>query len=134
MARNKQYAIQLNQIELLRYGKNEHIKEYTSYYSPNETTIEQTQCVKDLVIKMSVTLSFTDYINTICSKVRLKCWWIMRTCHTRDMHTTKTLWCSIAQPHIDYCSQLWTPTELEISTKLNPSSDLSPTKLNQYPN
>jgi hypothetical protein len=21
----------------------------------------------------------------------------------------KTLWCSIVQPHIDYCSQLWTP-------------------------
>ena len=102
MARNKQHAIQL---ELLRYGKNQHIKESTSYYSPNETTIEQTQYVKDLGIKISVTLSFTDHINTICSKVRQ----VMRTFHTRYMYTMKTLWCSIVQPHIDYCSQLWTP-------------------------
>ena len=55
------------------------------------TTIEQTQCVKDLGIQMSVTLSFTDHINTICSKVRQKCGWIMRTFHTRDIHTMKTL-------------------------------------------
>ena len=47
------------QKSLLVY-KNQHIKESTSYYSPNETTIEQTQCVKDLGIKMSVILSFTD--------------------------------------------------------------------------
>ena len=80
-----------NKFELLRYGKNKHIKESTSYYSLNETTIEQAQCVKDLRIKMSVTLSFTDHINTICFKVRQKCGWIMRTFHTRDMHTMKTL-------------------------------------------
>ena len=54
-----------NKFELFRYGKNQHIKESTSYYSPNETTIEQTQCVKDLGIQMSVTLSFTDHINTM---------------------------------------------------------------------
>ena len=98
-----------NKFELLRYGKNQHIKESTSYYSPNETTIEQTQCVKDLGIQMNVTLSFTDHIHTMCSKFRQKCGWIMRTFHTRDIHTMKTLWCSIVQPHIDYCSQLWTP-------------------------
>ena len=62
-----------NKFELLRYGINQHIKESTSYYSPTETTIEQTQCVKDLGIQMSVTLRFTDHINTICSKVRQKC-------------------------------------------------------------
>ena len=97
-----------NKFELLRYGKNQHINESTSHYSPNETTIEQTN-VKDLGLKLSVTLSFTDHIDTICSKVSPKCGWIMRTLHTRDMHTMKTLWCSIVQPHIDYCSRLWTP-------------------------
>ena len=78
--------------ELLRYSKNQHIKESTSYYSPNETTIEQTQCVKDLGIQMSVTLSFTDHINTtMFQSYGQKCGWIMRTFHTRDIHTMKTM-------------------------------------------
>jgi hypothetical protein len=98
-----------NKFELLRYGKNQHIKDSTSYYGPNGRTIERTECVKDLGVKMSDTLRFTDHIETICTKVRQKCGWIIRTFHARDLHTMKTLWCSIVQPHIDYCSQLWTP-------------------------
>ncbi len=33
----------------------------------------------------------------------------MRTFHSRDIHIMKTLWNSMIQPHIDYCSQLWAP-------------------------
>jgi len=98
--------------------------------------IEQTKCVKDLGIKMSDTLSFTDHIETVCNKVQQKCRWIIRTFHDRDMHTMKTLWCSIVQPHIDYCSQLWTPHKVgdmqkiesifrSFSCKIYPISELN---------
>ena len=33
----------------------------------------------------------------------------MRTFSTRDQQVMRTLWISIVQPHIDYCSQLWAP-------------------------
>ena len=124
-----------NKFELLWYGKNQDIKDSTSYFGPNSRKIEQTQCVKDLGIKMSDTLSFTDHIETVCNKVWKKCWWIIRTFHARDMHTMKTLWCSIVQPHIDYCSQLWTPHRVgdiqkieslfrSFSSKIYPISEL----------
>ena len=125
-----------NQFELLRYGKNQDIKDSTSYFGPNSRKIEQTQCVKDLGIKMSDTLSFTDHIETVCNKVWQRCGWIIRTFHARDMHTMKTLWCSIVQPHIDYCSQLWTPHRVgdiqkieslfrSFSSKIYPISELN---------
>ena len=84
--------------ELLRYGKNQDI-----YFGSNSRKIEQTQCVKDLCVKMSDALSFTEHIDTICTKVRQKCGWIIRTFHPRGMHTMKTLLCSIVQPRLDYC-------------------------------
>ena len=85
---------------------------------------------------MSDTLSFTDHIETVCNKVTQKCGWIIRTFHARDMHTMKTLWCSIVQPHIDYCSQLWTPHRVgdiqkieslfrSFSSKIYPISELN---------
>ena len=61
-----------NKFELLRYGKNQDIKESTSYFGPNSRIIEQTQCVKDLGIKMSDTFSFTDRIDRVCNKDRQK--------------------------------------------------------------
>ena len=58
-----------NKFELLWYGKIEDIKDSTSNFGPNSRKIEQTQCVKDLGIKMSDTLSFSDHIETVCNKV-----------------------------------------------------------------
>jgi len=60
-----------NKFELLRYGNNQDIKDSTSYLGPNNRIIEQTQCVEDLAIKMSDTVSFTDSIETVCNKVRV---------------------------------------------------------------
>ena len=133
---NMQFNENKFQLPVLRYGKNQDMKDSASYFGPNSRKIEQTQYVKDLGVKMSDTLSFTEHIDTICTKVRQKCGWIIRTFHSRDMHTMKTLWCSIVQPHIDYCSQLWTPHRVgdlqkneslfrSFSSKIYPISDLN---------
>ena len=42
-----------NKFELLGYGKNQDIKDSTSYFGPNTRKIEQTQFVKDFSVKMS---------------------------------------------------------------------------------
>jgi len=83
--------------ELIRYGSNQHIKDTTSYVGPNKTKIEEKLCVKDLGVKMSNNLKFSDHIESICSKVRQKCGWIMRTLHSQDIHIMKTLWNSMMQ-------------------------------------
>ena len=49
--------------------------------------------------------------------------------HTRDMHTMKTLWYSIVQPHIDYYSQIWTPHRVRDIQKIESLFRLFSSKL-----
>ena len=125
-----------NKFQLLRYGTNQDIKDSTSLFEPNSKHIEQTQCVKDLGIKMSDTLSFTDHIETVCNKVWQKCGWIIRTFHARDMHTMKTLMVQhspathrLLLPAMD-TTQSWRYPEIEslfrsFSSKIYPISELN---------
>lgn len=98
-----------DKFELLRYGRNEHIKEFTDYQGPNQNIINEKSSVKDLGVTMSNNLTFTEHINKVCNKVKQLCGWILRTFKSRSMKVLKPLWVSLVQPHIDYCSQLWAP-------------------------
>ncbi len=95
--------------ELLRYGPNQELKSATTYTTSNDMDILAKNTVRDLGILMSDDLKFKDQINTVCTKVRNLCSWIYRTFSRRDEYLMKTLWNSMVQPKIDYCSQLWAP-------------------------
>lgn len=58
---------------------------------------------------MSGNLHFTDHANKVHLDVRKFSGIIMRTFQTRDPTLMRTLWTSVIQPRIDYCSQLWFP-------------------------
>ncbi len=95
--------------ELLRYGKNQELKSTTNYEGPNNNIITEKETVCDLGIIMNSNHTFSDHIKRVCEKSKQKCGWILRTFRTRDTEVLKTLWKSLVQPHIDYCSQLWAP-------------------------
>ena len=59
---------------------------------------------------MSNTATFSEHINKICEKARDMCSWILRTFRPRSPQLMITLWKSLVQPILDYCSQLWCPT------------------------
>ena len=55
--------------------------------------------------------TFTDHIKHICSKVTQKSSWVLRTFQARDIGFMKFIWKSLIQGNIDYCSQLYLPTQ-----------------------
>ena len=99
--------------ELLRYGSNEEIKASTNYLTPEyEDLIEVKENLRDLGITMSDDATFTNHINEVCSKVKQKCGWILRTFSNRETHFLKLMWKTLVQGHVDYCSQLYMPSKL----------------------
>ena len=52
-------------------------------------------------------LSYNDQTMKAINKARQKLGWILRTFRTRSVMFLRTLWNSLVQPHLDYCSVLW---------------------------
>ena len=96
--------------ELIRYGINVNIKNNSFYTGPDGSKITEKPHVKDLGVLMSNTATFSEHINKICEKARDMCSWILRTFRSRSPQLMITLWKSLVQPILDYCSQLWCPT------------------------
>ena len=98
--------------EILRYGRNQILKDSTSYLTPNcEDLIEEKECLRDLGIMMTNDGSFSNHINLVCNRVKQKSGWILRTFQTRNTWFLKFMWKSLVQGHIDYCSQLYFPSK-----------------------
>ena len=96
--------------EIMRYGKNQTLKESTFYLTPNcEDIIEEKESLRDLGIIMNNESTFSDHVDLVCKKVRQKSGWVLRTFNNRQSWFLKLMWKSLVQPHVDYCSQLYFP-------------------------
>ena len=95
--------------ELIRYGKNQDIKDGTIYFSADDNIIEEKEVLRDLGILMNNEATFDDHIMKVCKTVKQKAGWILRTFRTRKPTVMKQLWKQLVQPHVDYCSQLYMP-------------------------
>ena len=111
-AANNNMAFNNSKFELLRYGVNMELKENTNYLSSDGSKIETKTHIKDLGVIMSSCGSFSEHINRTCKKARDMCSWILRTFTSRSPLLMMTLWKSMVQPILDYCSQLWCPIKL----------------------
>ena len=101
-----------NKFQIMRYGKNQEIKEDTIYFTPQmEEPIEPFNSLRDLGVIMNDQANFSDHIEHVCKKVRQKLGWILRTFSCRRNEFMKSTFNSLVQPHIDYCSQLWMPNK-----------------------
>ena len=70
--------------EVLRYGKNDDLKKSTCYLTPNcEDMIEEKKSLRDLGIMMSNDASFSIHVESVCSKVKQKSSWMLRTFNSR---------------------------------------------------
>ena len=108
-----------NKFEVLRYGKNKILKESTSYLTPNcEEIIEEKESLRDLGIIMSNDGSFSSHVEFVCSKVKQKSGWILRTFQSRKTYFLKFMWKTLVQGHVDYCSQLYFPCKSSDMEKL----------------
>ena len=104
-----------NKFEILRYGKNTQIKDSTFYLSANDELIEEKESLRDLGVMVNNQGTFNEHIDHICSKVKQKSGWILRTFKCREPYFLKTLWKQLIQPHFDYCSQLMNLSQTNIN-------------------
>ena len=107
--KNNNMEFNADKFELLRYGKMEQLKISTHYTAPGGTRIKEKETVKDLGVMMSKNLTFSSHIEKVCAEAKKYSGLLMRSFTTRNPLIMKTLWNSIIQPRIDYCSQLWSP-------------------------
>ena len=97
--------------EQLSYGKNCELKEDSVYLNNKAEKIEKKPIVKDLGVFMSDDCSFTSHIQKLVIKTKDLSSWILRTFKSREKNVLLILWKSLVIPHLDYCSQLWSPTK-----------------------
>ena len=88
--------------ELMRYGPKEELKNSTNYFTPQyEDIIEEKETLRDLGVIMSNKATFAEHIEHVCTKVKQKSGWILRTFQSRDTQFLKFMWKSLVQGHIE---------------------------------
>ena len=83
-AENNNMLFNNNKFEVLRYGKNTEIRDSTFYLSANDDIIEEKESLRDLGVMINNQGTFNDHIDHICSKVKQKSGWILRTFKCRE--------------------------------------------------
>ena len=97
--------------ECLRYWSDPAKAPPFDYLSPDNQPIEVKSDLRDLGVRISSNLSFKIHIeNTVTAASRLVGWGL-RTFQGRHRGVMLTLLKSLVQPKLDYCSQLWSPTD-----------------------
>lgn len=102
-----------DKFECLRYWPNEDIgnvfKAEFIYTDPKGEKIVEKDSLRDLGVEMSSNLSFSIHINKITTSCRKLTGWALRTFRSRNKVVMLTIWKSLIQSILDYCSQLWSP-------------------------
>ena len=81
------------------------------YQAPDSNIIEQKDHLRDLGVEISSDLKFSDHISNVASSASMMVGWCMRTFRRRSETVMMTIWKSLIQPKLDYCSQLWSPSD-----------------------
>ena len=104
--------------EWIRYTANKESAPNFQYEGPDSSDIAQKDNLRDLGVRLSSNLSFSLQVEKAVSAASQMVGWGMRTFRGRSSFLLLTLFKSLVQPHLDYCSQLWSPTSQELINKL----------------
>ena len=99
--------------EMVQYCYDEETAPSFDYAAPDSTIIEQKSSVRDLGVILSSDLSFSLQIEKAITSASQMFGWCLRTFRGRGSFLLLTLFKSMVQPHLDYCSQMWSPTKQE---------------------
>ena len=99
-----------DKFECIRYWPGSDIPQY-QYKSPEGDDIEEKVNIKDLGIHLSNDLTFKFQIQKTITSASKLVGWALRTFHRRSQGIMITIWKCLVQPKIDYCSQLWSPSD-----------------------
>ena len=97
--------------EWVRYSAPKELPPAFNYLGPDSSSIEQKDSLRDLGVLLSSDLSFTLQIEKVVNTASQMVGWGLRTFRGRSSYLLLTLFKTLVQPHLDYCSQLWSPTQ-----------------------
>ena len=107
-----------DKFEVLRFWPGKAPKPTTQYKDPDGNPIEEKPHLRDLGVQVSSDLTFTIQIENVVSAATRMVGWVMRTFRRRSRTLMLTLWKSLIQSKLDYCSQLWSPSDQASISKL----------------
>ena len=100
-----------DKFECLRFWPGKTSKPEFCYQSPDGSTIEEKSNLRDLGVQINSDLTFSIHIENIVTKANQLVGWSLRTFRRRSKLVMMTIWKSLIQSNIDYCSQLWSPSD-----------------------
>ena len=109
-------AFNSGKFELIRYKCSEEIP--YNYTSADGHIIEEASEVSDLGVLMSSDGTFSKQIEAAATKGRQRASWVMRVFKTRDARPMLTLYRALILPILEYCCQLWCPSEMGLIRQL----------------
>ena len=111
-ARTNNMKFNGSKFQLVRFGYNEELEEDTLYFTDEmKEVIERFETLRDLGVIMSETATFDAHLEHVCTKVRQKTGWVLRTFYTRKLSFMKTIYKSLILPQTDYYSHLYMPVK-----------------------
>jgi len=96
--------------EWIRYEPSSSNAPQFSYCAPDSTNITPKADLRDLGVRISSNLSFNLQVEKAVPTASQVAGWGLRTFRTRSKRVMLQLLKSLVQPHLDYCSQLWSPS------------------------
>ena len=84
-------------------------KDQHNYLNPGACPIAEKEHIKDLGVMISSDLSFSHHINKVVQSCYKLTGWVLRSFKGRSRPLMMTLWNTMVQSRLDYCSQLWSP-------------------------
>ena len=103
-------AFNSDKFEWIRYSLTPQSAPVFQYLSPDQSDIEQQDNLRDLGVRLSADLSFNLHIEKAVTTASQMVGWAMRSFRSRGSYILMTIFKSLVQPHLDYCSQLWCPS------------------------
>ena len=85
---------------------------YFEYHTLGGITFHPANNIRDLGVYISVDLSWTLHIATICDKARQMAAWVFSVFSTRRTDILMILYKSLVRCHLEYCYPLWNPSKI----------------------
>ena len=108
-----------SKFEWVRYVINQSTTPNFQYLSTDGTNIGRKENLHDLGVRLSSDLTFSLQIEKVVTTASQMVGWGLRTFRGRSSLLLLTIMRSIVQPHLDYCSQLWSSSNQSNITKLD---------------
>ena len=99
-----------DKFELVRFWPGSE-KPPNTYLDPQGLPIQEKNDLRDLGVQISGNLSFKVHIESVVASATRSLGWFCRTFRRRSQNLMMTGWKSLIQCKLDYCSQLWSPTD-----------------------